>query len=182
MTNIEPPSGYDDLAAQAEQLQRERDLLEQEKALVRAQRTPSAADSGAAAGPATAPAVIDPSGVEFELDADGQVYRDDEGQPVPKWTGEVVELNGRQIQVRKPKPEALQAFALAASKYTPARTQTNMVALFVRNHVSAKSFNELMLAMMNPNDPNPFVMDDFGKLMQEIAKLGSARPTGPSRS
>lgn len=177
MTSIEPPSGFEDLAAQTEQLRREREQLEQERALVRARRadqTEPAATSGIA--------VIDPNGQEFEIGDDGKPLLDDDGQPVPRWPHEQLELNGRVIQVRRPKPEALQAFALAASKYTPQRTQTNMVALFVRNHISAKSYNELMLAMMNPEDPNPFVMDDFGKLMQEIAKLGSARPTEPSRS
>ncbi|MCM6777946.1 hypothetical protein NDR87_31390 [Nocardia sp. CDC159] len=150
--------------------------------------------------PAVGP-VIDPQGREYELDAQGTPLLDGRGEPIPvgdydrdehgvvvldhdgnplrPWPYDTVELQGRVIQARTPKPVALQAFSMATSKGTPPRLQNEMVAMFVRNHISDRSYNELLAAMMDPDDP--FTIDHFGELMTKIATLGTARPTGPSR-
>lgn len=149
----------------------------------------------------SAPAVIDPAGREFERDEHGELVRDgrgepipvgeydrdehgrvvldDDGNPYPVWPHETVDLHGRTVQVRVPQPAALQAFSMAVSKFTPVKTQNDMVALFVRRHISDRSYNELLMAMMDPDDS--FTMEHFGDLMRKIATLGTARPTGPSR-
>lgn len=220
---FDPPSGIDDLDSQVEDIARERAELEQEQMLVRQRRTledqqrPAMTggfpypgeqprtmrvdDTGTMVPPGMAPAVIDPTGQEYELDSDGvplkdgkgelipvgeweraddgTVWLDDDGNPAPVWTYGTVELQGRTIQARKPLPEALQAFSMAVSKYTPQRTQNNMIALFVRNHISKRSYAELLQRMMDPDDP--FTIKSFGELMAKIATLGSARPTEPSR-
>ncbi|WP_067671904.1 hypothetical protein [Nocardia miyunensis] len=149
-----------------------------------------------------APAVIDPDGTEFELtaagvpqldgrgnpipvgeydrDDDGLAVLDSEGNPVPPWPYETVELHGRTIQVRKPNAAALQAFSMGVSKYTPDKIRTEMVSLFVQRHISERSYGELLVKMMDPDDP--FTIEHFGNLMEKIATIGSARPTGPSRA
>ncbi|BCK58388.1 hypothetical protein [Nocardia wallacei] len=221
---FEAPSGFDDLDSQVEDIARERAAFEQEQALVRQRRaredeaarrpamtgdlpypgdqprTMRVDDTGTMVPPGMAPAVIDPSGLEYELDSegapvkdgkgelipkgewertdDGTVWLDDDGNPAPLWAYDTVELQGRTIQARKPNAAALQAFSMAVSKYTPQRTQNNMIALFVRNHISKRSYAELLQRMMDPDDP--FTITSFGDLMAKIATLGSARPTGPS--
>lgn len=228
---FDPPSGIDDLDSQAEDIARERAELEQEQMLVRQRRTledqqrPAMTgglpypgeqprtmrvdDTGTMIPPGPAPgpwpggmpAVIDPTGQEYELDSEGAplkdgkgqlipkgewertdsgaLWLDDDGNPSPVWAYDTVELQGRTIQARKPNAAALQAFSMAVSKYTPQRTQNNMVALFVKNHISKRSYTELLQRMMDPDDP--FTIDSFGELMQKIATLGSGRPTEPSR-
>lgn len=198
MTSFEPPSGADDLAAQAAAIERERAQMEAERAeLIRA-RTQRDLDRQRAeldreradlvsqrqlddepAQP-SAVAVIDPSGQEFEVGADGQVLLDDDGQPVPKWAHEVIEFKGFTVQVRAARPEALQAFGMAVSKYAPPKVRTDMWALFVRNHISARSYAELVELMMDPD--TKFTVADFGELTKQIATLGTARPTTPSQT
>ena len=214
MTSFEPPTGMEDLSSQAdsviserEQLARERAELEQERALVRRRRTIE--DQTVIGGPVveptgepspSSPAVIDPTGVEYELGEDGYPQRDGSGQPIPRgeydrddnglvllddegkprpvWPHQTVELGGRTIQVRVPAAAALQAFSMGVSKYTPEKKQNEMVALFVRRHISDRSYNDLLEYMMDPDDP--FTIESFGDLMKEIATLGSGRPTPPS--
>lgn len=160
-------SGIEDLAAQTEELERARAALDARAAEL-------------AAANANAPAVIDPDGAEYELDEKGAVLKAEDGTPVPKWTHDTVDLKGRTIQAKKPQTAALMAFTMATSKYTTAKVQNDMVALFVRNHISDRSYNDLLVAMMDPDDS--FTMEDFGELMRLIATLGTARPTEPSRS
>jgi hypothetical protein len=88
-----------------------------------------------------------------------------------------VVVGGLTLHVRKPRPEALQAFAMAVSKYTPTETQNNMVSLFVQQHTTKDSYDDLMQSMMDPD--GTFTMDDLGTLMKEIATAGTARPTVP---
>lgn len=197
------------LARERAQLERDQALVRQRRFTEDRAARPEVFDPAApyppvdtpAPSPAT-PAVIDPDGTEYELnsigmpqldgdgnpipvgeyerDDQGLVILDSEGRPTPPWPYETVELNGHTIQARKPNPAALQAFSMGTSKYTPQKTQTEMVALFVRRHISERSYGELLEAMMDPDDS--FAIEDFGTLMREIATLGTARPTGPSRA
>ncbi|WP_280505812.1 hypothetical protein [Nocardia farcinica] len=145
--------------------------------------------------------VIDPTGQAYELDKDGQPVRDSNGDPIPAgeydrdddgvvvldsdgnpapvWRHGTIELHGMTIQARKPQPAALQAFSMAVSKHTPAKTQTDMVTLFVRMHISDRSYGDLLAAMMNPDTAIDIKI--FGELMSKIATMGTSRPTLPSR-
>lgn len=116
---------------------------------------------------------------EYDRDDDGVVVLDGDGKPLPPWTHGTLELHGMTIQARKPQPAALQAFSMAVSKHTPAKTQTDMVTLFVRSHISDRSYGDLLAAMMNPE--TAITIKIFGELMQKIATMGTARPTLPSR-
>lgn len=158
------PSSLDDLAAQTAQVERERAEL----------------DRRAAELAAKTPAVIDPDGKEYETDEHGVVLLDDDGNPVAKWAHETIDLDGRTIQVRVPQPSALQAFVMATSKYSSDKVSTDMVSLFVRNHISDRSYRDLLVAMMDPEDP--FTIEGFGELMRRIASLSTGRPSGPSRA
>lgn len=161
------PSGIEDLEAQAADLDRQRaDLAAKRDELANAQ--------------ASSVAVIDPDGAEFELNDDGTVYKDEDGKPVPKWTHQTIDLDGRTIQARMPQAAAIQAFSMAVSKHSSTKMQNDMVALFVRNHISARSYNDLLVAMMDPDDS--FTLEQFGELMRKIATMSTARPTGPSPS
>lgn len=217
----EPPSGVQDLASQTDDL--ERDDLEREKAELAAERAMFEQQRQTAAlvrqrrvteepiGPMSLTAdtlaesepgpVIDPTGQVYELDKDGEVVRDgngdpipvgdydrdddgvvvldSDGKPLPPWTHGTLELHGMTIQARKPQPAALQAFSMAVSKHTPAKTQTDMVTLFVRSHISDRSYGDLLAAMMNPE--TAITIKIFGELMQKIATMGTSRPTLPSR-
>ncbi|MEU1550188.1 hypothetical protein [Nocardia sp. NPDC005745] len=215
--SYEPPSGAEDLAAQAEQVARERDQLEQEMALVRQRRAerPSVAyqplstigdvagDMASTVGPVDvvkAGAVIDPDGMEYELDGDGDVLRDGEDKPIPKgdyerdengvallddagrpferWPHDTIEYKGRKIQIKKASPEALQAMSLSTSDTLPAETQLRIYHRYVDSHISMRSRVELMDAML----AGEFTMDDYRELFKLIAKAGSGRPTKPSRA
>ncbi len=203
MTSYEPPNGFPDLAGQVDSVEaeraaaaRERAAHDEQMALVRQRRAhedqqhqqhPQVIGPDAepfqprTPEPSYAPSVVDSEGSEFELDLDtGQPILDDAGKPIPKWPHQTIELDGQIIQVRKPRPEALQAVALATSKYTPAQMQNNLIGLFVQNHISPLSYGRLMVRMLNPED-NSFTVEDFGRLFQAIAALETGRPTGPSR-
>lgn len=173
MTNPHVPSGIDDLAAQSAELERQRAELDQARAKLDAANT-------TAQTAVSVPVVIDPDGGEYELNDDGTVYKDEDGQPVPKWKYDTVTVNGRVIQARQPQPAAIQAFTMATSKHSSPKTQNEMVAMFVRNHISPRSYQELLTAMMDPDDA--FTIESFGELMREIATLGTARPTPPSQN
>ncbi|MBF6277086.1 hypothetical protein [Nocardia nova] len=204
MTTIEPPSGFPDLNGQANsvederaQLAREKAAFEQEMALVRQRREredrqemvdgrplvleptgdPVPQES---AGPSI-PAVVNAEDSEYEIDIDtGKPIIGSDGQPIRKWPYQTIEIDGYKIQVRKPRPEALSAVAMAGSSVTPAKLQSDLITRFVKNHISELSFGTLLSRMMDPEDS--FTMDDFGKLFTEIATLETGRPTGPSRS
>lgn len=200
-------SQADSVITEREQLARERAELEQERALVRQRRTiedqpviggPVVEPTGEPSP--SAPVVIDPTGAEYELGEDGYPQRDGSGQPIPRgeydrddnglvllddegkprpvWPYRTVELEGRTIQVRVPSAAALQAFSMSVAKGVPDKKQQEMVALFVRRHISDRSYNDLLESMMDPD--GGFTIDMFGDLMREIATLGSGRPTGPS--
>ncbi|WP_280187046.1 MULTISPECIES: hypothetical protein [Nocardia] len=105
--SYEPPSGAEDLAAQTAEIERQREELIQEMALVRQRRAerPPVADQEVGKGAflaealaaeyhdqdpladlakrGTVGAVIDPDGLEYETDADGAVLRDGQDQPIP---------------------------------------------------------------------------------------------------
>ena len=163
----ESPSGADDLASQVEELER------QKQQLLRAAHTEPTR-------------VIDSDGNDdvpahssgWELDDDGNPVLDEFGKPVPKWRHEFLHFDGVHLEVRKPKPQALQAFSLAVSTHTKAKTKNDMIGLFVKNHLSDASFAFLLSQMMDPD--SDFTVARFGDLMREIATLGTARPTQPS--
>jgi hypothetical protein len=206
MTNIEPPSGFPDLngqsasiederaAARAEReaLAAERAALERDQALVRQRREredqpqiiqPTGepiAQEPAYANPST-PAVVNVEDSAYEIDVDtGKPIIGSDGKPIPKWPYQTIDIDGYKIQVRKPRPEALSAVAMAGASVTPSKLQNELVTRFVKNHISELSFGTLLSRMMDPEDS--FTMDDFGKLFTEIATLETGRPTGPSRS
>lgn len=182
-TGFEPAPGHDDLAAQAKAVE-EAELAEA-LAEVRRRRAVTAETSDGEPVDGITPndklvAVIDPDGSEYEVDTEtGAILLDDDGKPVPKWPHETVTIKGREIQIRAPKPSALQAFGLATTKGVPIDQQNRALGQIVRKHISARSFEELQDAMMDPDDP--FEMEDFQELVKEIATRGTGRPTGPSK-
>ncbi|NKY48050.1 hypothetical protein [Nocardia cerradoensis] len=208
MATTEPPHGIEDLAGQVNDINveeeraqiaaerakvaAERAALEHEQALVRQRRVredqqqptvlePSGEPVAQEPAPRSyTPAVVDSDGGEFEVDVEtGEVIRDSFGQPIPKWKHQTVELDGEIIQVRKPAPQALQAFSMAISKYAPPQIQMDMANLFVKNHISPLSYGRLLARMMDPEES--FTMEDFGRLIEKIATLDTARPIEPSR-
>lgn len=179
-TGFEPAPGYEDLNAQAKAAD-EAELAEA-LAEVRRRRAVTAETSGSESVTANDKmvAVIDPDGSEYEVDTKtSSILLDDAGKPVPKWTHETVMIKGHAIQIRAPKTSALQAFGLATAKGVPVEDQNRALGMIVRKHVSAKSMQELLDAMMDPDDP--FQMEDFQELVKEIATRGTGRPTGPSQ-
>lgn len=91
-----------------------------------------------------------------------------------------VEIAGENIEVRVPNPKSLAVFTAAISKHASKNLQNDMIGLFVRRHVSTKSYEHMIYRMMDPDDE--FEMRHFGELMRSIATVGTARPTGPSRT
>lgn len=176
-TGFEPAPGYEDLNAQAKAA----DEAEQAEVLAEIRRRRAATEpvDGVTANDKMV-AVIDPDGSEYEVDTKtSSILLDDAGKPVPKWTHETVMIKGHAIQIRAPKTSALQAFGLATAKGVPVEDQNRALGMIVRKHVSAKSMQELLDAMMDPDDP--FQMEDFQELVKEIATRGTGRPTGPSQ-
>lgn len=184
-TGFEPNPGHEDLAAQAKAA----DDAELAEALAevrrrRAATAPEVIEPDSEVGVITPQdrlvAVIDPEGSQYEVDPKTDaILLDDDGNPVPKWPHETVTIKGREIQIRAPKTSALQAFGLATTKGVPIEQQNRALGQIVRKHISAKSFEELQDAMMDPDDP--FEMEDFQELVKEIATRGTGRPTGPSK-
>lgn len=118
---------------------------------------------------------------EQVLDEDGKpvsaevVKQEDTGE----WPHDYVEFMDEKWEAKKPKPQALAAFALASGKYITPTMQNDMVGLFIRNHLSEKSHARLYERMMDPEDD--FNQEHTGQLMQRIATIGTDRPTEPSR-
>lgn len=198
MSSFEPPSGMPDLAGQVTsiederaQLARERAAFEADQALVRQRRAREDAQGPEVLEPTGerimqesprpyTPAVVDSNGEEYERDIEtGEVILDGFGAPIPKWKHQTVDFDGEPLQIRKPAPQALQAFAMAASKYTPNDIRIDMMNLFVKNHISPLSYGRLLARMMDPDDT--FTVDSFGRVIEKIATLDTGRPTEPSR-
>lgn len=193
--SYEPPSGAEDLAAQAEQLRREREEFEREKAEALERRaarmTAPPADEPVADEPAPEPEhevdndnepVLDPAGEpvpkgDYERDTDGAILFDDAGRPYPRWQHDEFEYKGHTFQIKAAEPGALQAFQMMAASSLPEETQTRMYRQFVDSHLSLLSQTrvfDLMLA-------GEFTPEDYGEMFKRIARNGSARPTKPSR-
>lgn len=175
MAGFEPTPGTEDLAAQgaaAEQAE-----LEEALALVKAKR--------AAAG--SAPVVIEPDGSESDPDAGkyetdpetGAVLLDAEGQKVPVWPYDTITIRGHQIQVRAPKASALSAFGIAMAKGVPWQVQQQQLSAIVRKHVSARSFQEILEKMTDPD--SDFDLEVFQELVKKLQTMSTGRPTEPSR-
>lgn len=199
MTSFEPPSGMPDLAGQVTSIEDERAKaaaeraeLDREWALVRQRRAQEDARRPEVLEPSSeqfipeqdpvrpyTPAVVDSNGEEFERDIEtGEVILDGFGAPIPKWKHQTIEFDGEPLQIRKPAPQAIQAFAMAASKYTPNDIRIDMMNLFVKNHISPLSYGRLLARMMDPDDT--FTVESFGRVIEKIATLDTGRPTGPS--
>ncbi|WP_280499007.1 hypothetical protein [Nocardia cyriacigeorgica] len=188
---IQPPSGAEDLVAQAEQLARERAEFEAERAALLAAREQR--DTEPAAVPVAA------SEPEYELDADGEPYLDDDGnpypkgkfevgddglllfdgtgKPYPKWTHDTVEYKGHTFQIRAAEPAAISAFSMMSNSSLDENTQVKLYRKFVDSHMSVLSQTRIFELMMD----GELDVSDYQELFKIIAKNGTARPTGPSR-
>lgn len=164
---MDAPSGVKDLISDAEE-----HIRQQEEQLAKAKQDLAAKKSLA--------------GVVVE-DADGQprvttaeLANVDDSPRELDWNHDQVEYGGELFNVKRPQPQALTAFAIASGKYVPEETQRNLVSLFVRNHMSPKSFLRFFERMMDPDDPD-FDAAALGEMMRLISTRGTARPTKPSR-
>ncbi|MFD3426146.1 hypothetical protein [Nocardia fluminea] len=173
-TGFEPNPGHEDLATatkDAEDAELAEALAEVRRRRAAAEGEPTPNDKLVAA--------IDPDNSKFEVDPDtGEIVRDSDGEPVVKWPHDTVTIKGHVIEIRAPKTTALTAFSLVNTKGVSADKQNAVMSQLLRNHISAKSFEELQDAMMDPDDE--FEMDDFQELVKEIATRGTSRPTVPS--
>lgn len=150
---MDSPSGAEDLQSQVEDIEREEKALRDKKlALVKLTEHP------------------------VVIEEDGQLsVLDDEDKP---WPYDTVELSGNLVEVRKPKPEALQAFNMAVSPHSSNEIRNKYTTLFMLKHLSEKSYDWLLGRMSDPDDE--FSFSDFADLMKAIATLGTGRPTEPS--
>lgn len=92
-----------------------------------------------------------------------------------------IAVGGETIAVKRPNARALHVFTTAISRHAPKESQNNMVALFVRDHMSETDYERLLARMIDP-DETSVSLADLGRVMREIATLGTARPTGPLRT
>jgi hypothetical protein len=216
MSSFDPPSGAEDLAAQAELIEAERAQMEADHKAMLLQRQQRKVEQGRAdlerrraelqaelAALDGEPLVVEPAGDVVVVDAEpadttesepdytdaavwdidpdtGEAYRDEDGKPVPRWPYETIEFKGRPVQTRIPKPAALQVFGLINSRHTPAKAKNDAVAQFLVQYLSARSHAEIMAAMMDPDQD--YEESDLSRLVEQIAKQGTARPTAPSRA
>lgn len=209
MTSFEPPSGADDFTAQAELLEQERAQMEAERAELLAQRQARAQQretddlraeleqlraelkSERNGGPAPVIVDVDPVPAEpeedlsdasvWDIDPDtGTAYLDEQGKPVPRWPYETIEVKGHQIQVRKAKASAGAALGILSSRHVALDKQNDATLLFCQRHTSARTFAELMDAMLDPDDE--FDMPDWSEVVRQIATQDTGRPTKPSRT
>lgn len=188
---IQPPSGAEDLAAQAEALRREREEFQAEQAAALAAR----ADRDLAEAEATAAAdadtyhvdadgnpILDPDGKpyrrgEWETDDNGALILDDAGSPYPLWKHDTVEHKGHTFQIRRAEPAAVNAFTMMSTSSLPAATQMRMYRQFVDRHMSLMSQAKMFDLMLD----GEFDMDDYKEMFKLIATQDTARPTGPSK-
>lgn len=70
----------------------------------------------------------------------------------PPWEHDTIDYLDETWEVKKPQPQALAAFALASGKYITPEMQNDMVGLFIRNHMSDKSHRRAYERMMDPDD------------------------------
>lgn len=164
---MEQPSGVSDLLSDTEQAIDEQTRELREK-LADLERMKSLARAGRQHGQ-----VVDETGAEI-------TPKDDEGPRELDWKYQVVEYKGEEFNVRKPQPQALQAFAMMTGKRVPEATQREGISAFVVHHMSPKSFARFMERMIDPDDPE-FTPAAMGELMRMISTLGTARPIEPSR-
>ena len=88
-----------------------------------------------------------------------------------------MDVAGEMVPVFAPTPQAIHVFKSAVSKYTPRKTQNDLVTLFVQDHTTPEQFERLMVRMIDPTDT--FTMPMLGEIMRKIVTFGTARPTKP---
>ncbi|MBB3040134.1 hypothetical protein [Hoyosella altamirensis] len=154
---MQAPDSTDDLAAKAEELDREEARLKKERAALAKKRKS---------------AVV--------LEEDGTVIQPDEDE---EWPHDTLEFADETWEVRKPKTQAIVMFSINSSKNAPQEVQTNATFKLLRNHMSEASYDRLTERMMDPDDAKgEFTPQMMGDLMAKIATIGTSRPIQPSRN
>jgi hypothetical protein len=101
--------------------------------------------------------------------------------PEPAWPHRTMEYLGETWEVRTPATEALQAFAMATSKYTPAAVQNDVITGFFARHLSPASYARFLERCGDPDDTD-FKGKAVSEFMRGISTQGTSRPTTPSRA
>lgn len=84
-----------------------------------------------------------------------------------------LELPFGTFKARKPMPKAVGALGSAVNAKISASEQSNYVGLFVQNHMSSDSFDDLIEGLMTGRYPE----DAVQQVNEAIVTWGTARPT-----
>jgi len=80
-----------------------------------------------------------------------------------------LEFHGDTLKVRPPTQQALAAFSLGTSKHVPAESRNNLTGLFVRNHLSPDSYEQVFSRLLDPDDSS-YSIDSIGELMRLVVE------------
>ena len=80
-----------------------------------------------------------------------------------------LEFHGDTLKVRPPTQQALAAFSLGTSKHVPAESRNNLTGLFVRNHLSPESYEQVFSRLMDPDDDS-YNINSIGELMRLVVE------------
>lgn len=120
-------------------------------------------------------AIIDEDGAPSTSRADQDAATDSApARQEDVWPFEFMELYEEKWEVRVPSPQALTAVALSAGKFVPQRLQSDVVSLFLRNHMSEASFSRMFERLTDPDDPD-FEVGTLGVIMRALSDKTTAR-------
>lgn len=97
------------------------------------------------------------------------------------WGYETVEFCGDKLGVRRPTQQALIGFSLATSKYLSNERRNNFMGLFISQHLSPLSYDQVMYRLLDPDDPD-YTVDTVGDLMKIIVELTTESTDAPKTS
>ncbi|WP_029926372.1 hypothetical protein [Nocardia otitidiscaviarum] len=114
------------------------------------------------------------AGLPARRNADPEVI-DSDGTPVdPPWPHDVVEIQGKQVEVKQPSAAMIRYLGVFA--FGEQGVQNGDFQTFMTRHVSPKSIRDIRDWTYNDEIDEKF----YDQLMKKLTTLGTARPTGPS--
>lgn len=90
-------------------------------------------------------------------------------EPADTWAHEWLDFQGDRIAYRRPTAGALNAVALATGQYSTDQRRLKFTNMFLVNHLSDESYDQVITRAMNPDDAD-YTDDTLGELVGLIAE------------
>lgn len=112
--------------------------------------------------------------VAVELPTPPDPAPEPDSEPAVTWPHEWLDFQGDRIAYRRPTAGALNAVALATGQYSTDVRRLKFTNMFLVNHLSEESYDQVITRAMNPDDTE-YTDDTLGELVGKIAESATVK-------